>query len=143
MDALDGHGPRPTAIARMPLAESVQWLLRWACDPERFTFATMVRLVAEALLQHGGSGRRSFEKNIADERIEVSVAAAFGKLGRMPTAVSQAFLEETTAALLEVVPPARRRPPRAWALCPRSSSTARRSSVSRSDSSRCARWPAV
>lgn len=109
--------------SRMPLAEAAQWLLRFTCDDARLTslwrehcgrcyqkcisFATLTRLVAEALLQHRGSGRRAFEKNILAERLDASVAATFGKLGRLPIAVSQAFLEETTAALSEVVPPAR------------------------------------
>jgi hypothetical protein len=121
MDAIPTLPLTVNVVARMPLAEASQWLLRWACDADRLgsiwdryrgrcykrliSFATMTRLISEALLQHGGSGRRTFEKNIAAEQLDASVSAAFGKLGRLPLAVTQAFLEETTAALGEVVVP--------------------------------------
>lgn len=121
MDAISVVPPSASVLARMPLAESAQWLLRWACDPERLrsiwdlhrargyerliSFGTMTRLVSEALLRHRGSGRRTFEKNILAERLGASVTAAFGKLGRLPLPVSQAFIEETTVALGEVVVP--------------------------------------
>ncbi len=122
MDAAQVELVPLSVVARMPLAEAAHWLLRWACDPDRLeavwklgrgrsyeralSFATLTRLVSEALLHHGGSGRRAFEKNILAQRLPVSVAAAFGKLGRLPLAVSQAFLEATTAGLAQVVVPA-------------------------------------
>lgn len=122
MEAIELVPPAASLLGRMPLAESAQWLLRWACDPSRLqsiwerhrsrgyerviSFANLVRLVSEALLYHKGSGRRAFEKNILSQRLDASVAAAFGKLGRLPLSVTQAFLEETTAALGEVVVPA-------------------------------------
>jgi hypothetical protein len=124
MEAIEVVPPAASLLSRMPLAEAAQWLLRWACDPDRLqsiwdghrgrgykrviSFSTIVRLVSEALLYHRGSGRRAFEKNILDERLDASVAAAFGKLGRLPLSVSQAFVEETTAALSEVIDPANR-----------------------------------
>jgi len=107
---------------RAPLAESAFWLLRVACDPERLgsiwerfrgrayervlTFSTMVHLVSDALLHHRGSGRRTVETHQAEERLDASVAAVFGKLGRLPLAVSLAFLEESTAAVSNVLVPA-------------------------------------
>ncbi len=127
MEAIELVPPAAGLLGRMPLAEAAQWLLRWACDPSRLqsiwvghrsgcyeriiSFATMVRLVAEALLYHKGSGRRAFERNILSKRLDASVAAAFGKLGRLPLPVSQSFLEETTAALSEVVVPASKTQP--------------------------------
>lgn len=106
----------------MPLAEAAQWMLRWACGADRLqaiweqhrgrcydrliTFPTLVRLVGEALVHHHGSGRRTFEKNIEANRLDASVAAAFSKLGRLPLAVSQGFLEQTTAALHDIAVPA-------------------------------------
>src|SRR5947208_1004458 len=103
MDASQSVRPTAAVLARMPLAEAAQWLLRWACDADRLkaiweqfrgrcyerviSFPTLVRLVGEALLQHRGSGRRAFEKNIEAERLDASVAAAFGKLGRLPIAI--------------------------------------------------------
>ncbi len=112
--------PSPEMLKRMPLAEGVLWLWNWTTDETRLqslwrrfrgacyekllSFATMVRLITDALLNCGGSGRRSFEKS--DERgdLPCSVQAAFKKLARLPVAVSQAFLCECTAALREIFP---------------------------------------
>jgi hypothetical protein len=121
MDATELVPITASIRARMPLAEAAHWLLRRACADGRLasiwdrfrgpcyesaiSFGTMVRLAGEALVLHGGSGRRAFEKAIEDGRLDASAAAAFGKLGRLPLAVSQAFLEEGTASLGEVVVP--------------------------------------
>jgi hypothetical protein len=64
----------------------------------------MVNLVADALLEHEGSGRKSFERGRENGELNVSIAAAYGKLGRLPTAVSEAFLAESTDRLGEVFP---------------------------------------
>jgi hypothetical protein len=106
--------------ARMPLAEATLSIWRFVFDEQRLkrvwelnsgrcyekviSFATMTHLIADALLQYGGSGRRSFEKNIESGQLTSSVAAAFGKLGRLPLEVSQALLLEGTAALRELFP---------------------------------------
>jgi hypothetical protein len=105
---------------RMPLAEAALSIWRFVFDEQRLqrvwelsrgrcfekviSFATLTHLMAEALLQYGGSGRRSFEKNIEAGQLHSSVAAAFGKLGRLPLAVSQALLLHGTAALRELFP---------------------------------------
>jgi hypothetical protein len=107
-------------VNRMPLAESAFWLWREVFDEARLqdlwgryrgrcyekviSFPTMVHLVADALLQYRGSGRRSFEKNIEQKQLSASAAAAFGKLARLPTGLSQGLLEEGTAALAELFP---------------------------------------
>jgi hypothetical protein len=107
-------------VNRMPLAESAFWLWResfdeaclkglWErhrgrCYEKVISFATMVHLVTDALLQYRGSGRRSFEKNIEKKQLSASAAAAFGKLARLPTGLSQGLLEESTAALAELFP---------------------------------------
>jgi hypothetical protein len=117
--------PSPEMLKRMPLAEGVLWLWRWTADEtrlqtvwERFrgacyekllSFSMMVRLIADALLDCGGSGRRSFEKSEERGELPCSVQAAFKKLARLPVAVSQAFLCECTAALREVFPTASER----------------------------------
>lgn len=109
-------------VHRVPLAESAFWLLRVACDPDRLgsiweqhrgrayervlSFSTMVQLVSDALLYHRGRGRRTVETHRAENRLDASVAAVFGKLGRLPLAVSQAFLEEGTAAVSDLLVPA-------------------------------------
>jgi hypothetical protein len=107
--------------ARMPLAEAALSMWRFVFDEQRLnglwqqyrgrcyekviSFPTMTHLVADALLQYGGSGRRSFEKNREAGQLESSVQAAFGKLGRLPLELSQGLLREGTAALRELFPP--------------------------------------
>lgn len=106
--------------ARMPLAEAAltvwhfvfheQRLQGWweeyrdRCYQKEITFPTLTHLVADALLRYGGSGRRSFEKNQESGHLGASVAAAFGKLGRLPLPLSEAFLREGTAAVRELFP---------------------------------------
>ena len=109
---------RPTkeVLARMPLAEAV--LLLWQsvtseeclqslwndhrgrCYERVISFSTMVRLLADALLKHKGSGRRAFEKGVESGELETTVGAAFKKLGRLPVKLSQAFLIQSTRTLL-------------------------------------------
>jgi hypothetical protein len=106
--------------ARMPLAEATLEVWRYVFDERHLadlweqhrgrcyenviSFTTMTHLVADALLQHGGSGRRSFEKNIESGQLEASPQAAFGKLGRLPVDVSMALLRDGTSALREIFP---------------------------------------
>jgi hypothetical protein len=113
--------PAKEVLARMPLAEAVLLLWRWVTCEERMeglwnrfrgrcyekilSFWLMVHLVADALLQYEGSGRRSFEKNIENGQLETSFQAAYGKLGRLPIPLSQAFLTECTAGLIDAFPP--------------------------------------
>lgn len=121
--------PSKAVLERMPLAEGVLLLWRWIASPTRLqsiwdrfrgrcykkalTFAVMVRLIADSLLHHGGSGRRSFEKAKEKDALPCTVSAAFKKLARLPVAVSQAFLGECTAALRECFPvPSEREPPK-------------------------------
>lgn len=112
--------PSEATLKRMPLAEGVLLLWRWVASPTRLqsvwgqhrgscyekllSFAMMVRLIADALLQYGGSGRRSFEKSDERNELPCSVPAAYKKLARLPVAVSQAFLCDCTAALWEAFP---------------------------------------
>src|SRR5262245_16180058 len=107
--------------ARMPLAEAALSMWRFVFDERRLdglweqhrgrcyekviSFPTMTHLVAEALLQYGGSGRRSFEKNKEAGQLESSVQAAFGKLGPLPLELRQGRLRDGTAALRELFPP--------------------------------------
>ena len=113
--------PSQEMLARMPLAEAVLSLWRWVTNSERLqrmwdhhrgrcyeliiSFPVMVHLIADALLQYDGSGRRSFEKNIENGELEASVQAAYKKLGRLPIPLSQALLAVCTAALSEAFPP--------------------------------------
>ena len=110
----------PDVLARMPLAEAVLTLWRWVADAayldqifdqhrgrcyeKILSFPLMVRLVRDALLEHGGSGRKSFEHAEDRGELETSFSAAYGKLGRLPIPVSMAFLPGCTARLREVYP---------------------------------------
>jgi len=114
------------AAARMPLAEAVLSVWRSVFDPETLNglweryrgrgyqkvidFALMTKLVSDALLLHGGSGRRSFEKSIEAGVLACSPQAAFGKLGRLPLSVSDALLRDGSSLLRELYPAGAERP---------------------------------
>jgi hypothetical protein len=115
MDAVD-----TSAWERVPLAEAVLTLWRFAADPENLEdlfqrlrqrcytrvleFTTFVQLIHDALLVYRGSGRQSFEHAREDGQLPVSIEAAFGKLRRVPVGLSQGFLAECTDRLREVFP---------------------------------------
>ena len=112
----------PEVLARMPLAEAVLTLWCWVADSayldqifdqnrgrcyeKVLSFSLVVRLIRDALLEHEGSGRKSFEHAEARKELETSFTAAYGKLGRIPIPVSMAFLAGCTARLCEVYPEA-------------------------------------
>src|SRR2546421_1475825 len=76
-------------------------------------FPLFVHLIADALLQHDGSGHQSFRRAQEDGSLDASVQAMYGKLGRVPLPLSRAFLAETTPRLQELLPPVPLRlPPR-------------------------------
>ncbi len=107
------------ALEKMPLAEGVGWLWRFVLDEEfldsiwgRFRgrcytgvlkFSLIVQLIHDALLNFG-SGRESFRKHQIDGTLEASLQATYGKLARLPVAVSQAMLSETTQKLRQLFP---------------------------------------
>jgi hypothetical protein len=111
--------PSKEMLARMPLAESVMWLWRWVTSAERLqsiwdahrgrcyerviSFEVMVSLIADALLSHE-SGRHVFEQGVASGELSATIQAAYRKLARLPIAVSEAFLSEGTAALMQAFP---------------------------------------
>lgn len=116
-------------LARMPLAEAVLWLWRWITSEERMarlwedhrgrcyqkiiTFSVVVQLIADALLQYRGSGRRSFEKGVENGELEASIQAAYGKLRRLPLPLSEAFVSDSAETLRKIFPKkARRKLPR-------------------------------
>jgi hypothetical protein len=114
--------------ATMPLAEAVVHVFRYVGDRARLQalfdrergrcydgvirFPDLVTLIADALLQHAGSGNQSFSRAREAGQLKASKVAAYGKLSRLPVALSQAFLAELTHDLRELFPvPARRSPP--------------------------------
>ena len=102
-------------LARLPLAEGVfaLWRLclpeerlqaiyqqrRGRCYEKAISFPLVVQLLADALCQYGGSGRASFEHAQQQQQLEATVAAAYGKLRRMPIAVSEALVQNCSAPL--------------------------------------------
>jgi hypothetical protein len=114
-------------LEQLPLGQSVLMLLshvldeksldrlydqnRGRCYQRELSFATMVYLIRDALLEHQGSGRASFEEAKEAGELPASVRAVYAKLGRMPMAVSMALLRETTPQLIEVLPEGELTPP--------------------------------
>jgi hypothetical protein len=112
--------PVPETLARLPLAEAVLTLWRWAADADSLDqifdenrgrcyqklliFSTIVCLVRDALLEYEGSGKQSFEAAQDRGALDASVRAAYGKLGRTPIPVSSAFLARCTARLSNIYP---------------------------------------
>lgn len=112
----------PDVLARMPLAEAVLLVYRWVADDRHLarmyerhrgrcreqiiSFPLVVQLIADALVNYGGSGRQSFEHAAEAGELSASIQAAYGKLRRMPVEVSTAFLAECTSRLTELFPKA-------------------------------------
>lgn len=124
---MDAAGMQPVWAA-MPLAEAAVQVFQFVgsrerlqtifdenrgrCYDRQIPFPDLVTLVGDALLEHGGSGNQSFSRARESGELQASTAAAYGKLGRLPLAVSQAFLAELSHALRELFPPrADRQPP--------------------------------
>jgi hypothetical protein len=111
-------------LSRVPLAEAVLSLWRWVADPlfllsvfarhsgqgyeKEISFAVLVQLIADALLEHQGSGRKSFERGREHGLLTASVQAVYQKLGRIPLGLSEAWLAESTARMRPVYPGAAR-----------------------------------
>ena len=107
-------------LLRLPLADAVWTLFRHVCEESllaevfeehrgtgwegQLPFAQLVRLILEALVEHGGSGRRCFHAAHQDERLAVTSEAVYGKLRRLPVAMSQAMLRKGTERLQAVLP---------------------------------------
>jgi Transposase DDE domain len=108
-------------LQRLPLAEAVLLLWQGHCDPQtldelfeqqrgacytkELTFATLVALIGDALLEHDGSGRQSFQRGRENGDLTVTDQAAYQKLGRLPPPLSETFLSGSTRRLLELFPP--------------------------------------
>jgi hypothetical protein len=120
---MDGDGFSAAVLEKLPLADSVWRLLHFAMDDawledlwvrrrgrcyERdLKFSTLAHLVAEALLEHGGSGNQAFERAREDDVLPVSITSTYDKLGNLPVPLSEALLEEGTrriGALLPEIP---------------------------------------
>jgi hypothetical protein len=116
-------------LGRLPLAEAVLTLWRWVVDPlfllsmfarhrgtgyeKVISFGGLVQLIADALLEHRGSGRKSFARARERGELAASVQAVYQKLGRVSLDLSEAWLAESTDRVRPVypVPAARALPP--------------------------------
>lgn len=63
------------------------------------TFPVFVDLMADALVEHQGSGRRAFEGARKRNDLPGCIEAVYGKLRRVPVSLSQGFFEDATARL--------------------------------------------
>jgi hypothetical protein len=117
---MDDNAFSATILEKLPLADAVWrtlhftmhdgwlddlWLRnRGRCYDKVLKFGTLAHLIAEALLEHGGSGRQAFERAEEQDRLPVSFGSAYEKLGNLPLPVSETFLLEGTRRLHEIVP---------------------------------------
>jgi hypothetical protein len=108
------------ALSRLPLAEVVMRCWQWALDGPSLQrifdrhrgrsyesvlkFETIVNLMAEALLEHQGSGNQAFERAADADELEASKEAAYGKLRRIPISLSDGFLQAGTQRISELLP---------------------------------------
>jgi hypothetical protein len=107
-------------LENAPLADSVWRLLHftmddlwleelWArkrgrCYERDLKFSILAHLIADALLEHGGSGRQAFERGREAEILPVSISSTFEKLGNLPVPLSETLLAEGTQRMNAVLP---------------------------------------
>jgi hypothetical protein len=107
-------------LEKLPLADAVWRLLhltlddswleeiwtrhRGRCYEQDLKFSTLAHLIAEALLQHGGSGNQAFERAQEGAVLPVSITSTYEKLGNLPLSVSEALLEDGTRRVQAALP---------------------------------------
>jgi hypothetical protein len=120
-------------LEKLPLADSVWRLLhftlddpwlddlwtrhRGRCYERDLKFSTLAHLIADALLEHGGSGHQAFERAQDAAILPVSITSVYEKLGNLPLPVSETLLTEGTQRMNAVLPeiPAVDPLPKCWA----------------------------
>src|SRR4051794_9002774 len=119
---MDGDTFSAAVLEKLPLADAVWRLLhftmddgwledlwrrnRGPCYERHLKFSTLAHLIADALLEHGGSGNQAFERAREETTLPVSITSAYDKLGNLPVPVSEALLEEGTRRMDAVLPEA-------------------------------------
>ena len=117
--------PRPSPFAtellqRLPLAEAFYtvWahlatpdrldqlfhLHRGRCYHDQLSFPELVSVLAEAVTHYQGSGLRAIEQALKQQRLSTQTRAVYGKLGRLPLPLAEAFLAHLTAQLRPLFP---------------------------------------
>ena len=110
MDGFDAQ-----LLARLPLAQAAIELFdhvlddelcdavfdahRGRCYQDALRFATLVRVMREALMLHGGSANRAIADAVDDGRLECAASGVYRKLANLPPDLSQAFLRRGTQRL--------------------------------------------
>jgi hypothetical protein len=108
------------ALKRLPLAEATLRLFQYAFDSETLdeifqahrgrsfertlSFETIVHLVGDALLEHGGSGRQSFQRAEEAKQLSTTIVAVYGKLRRLPISLSNGLLLAGSQRLQQLLP---------------------------------------
>ena len=119
---MDDNTFSAAVLEKLPLAHSVWRLLhftmddpwledlwtrhRGRCYERDLKFSALAHLIAEALLEHGGSGHQAFERAKEVEMLPVSITSAYEKLGNLPVPVSEVLLAEGTRRMNAVLPAA-------------------------------------
>ncbi len=115
------------ACRRLPLADAAFRLLDHAVNDDfltgvferhrgrsyedTITFPLFVHLITDALLGHRGSAHQTFLHAKANESLETTIHAMYGKLGRVPLELSLGLFAETAARLRTVASSAVVNPP--------------------------------
>ena len=95
-------------VSRLPLAEAVLSLWRWVADPvfllsvfarhrglgdeRENSFGVLGQVIAEALVEHQGSGKQSFARGQEQGLLTASVQAVYQKLLRTAFLMRQEIL---------------------------------------------------
>lgn len=119
LDVRIGLAPRQI-LDRLPLADATLNILSHVLSPAALddvfrkhrgrsfehilSFSTFVGLICDALLQHNGSGRQSFQRAQEQGTLPTSREAVYAKLRRIPMSLSLGFLESTGGRLQTLFP---------------------------------------
>jgi hypothetical protein len=106
------------ALQRVPLADAALRSLDYLLDQDflagvfdrhrrrsyqsSISFPVFVNLVADSLLGHRGSAHQTFERARQDNTLNASIQAMYGKLRRVPIALSTALFTQATTRLQEL-----------------------------------------
>jgi len=107
-------------LRRLPLADAVLHLLGYAldknflsecfekhrgqCYEDTLSFAKLVEILTDALLVHQGSARQALLHAQKKDSLPVCKEAFYGKLRRLPLALSVAFLTDASQRLNQLLP---------------------------------------
>jgi hypothetical protein len=107
-------------LARLPLADAFYSLWRFLitqeilqplfdqhrgqCHQQQLTFTELVQVVGDALTRYQGSGRKAIVAALQAQQLSTAQRAVYGKLGRVPLPLAEAFLGDLTARLRPLFP---------------------------------------